>query len=124
MSAEGNGLELLETQVCAFRAAVFSVRLVVGRVLFDEIDRFLQPLRELLEILLVEENFVLVVGETAVPFDTALAFGDGQVVVITLGRLNIEEVGALPRPDGPGIHILTTTLTSVAPVIVIAIHCD
>ena len=73
----------------------------------DEGDGVFKSFGEFLEILLVEEDLVLVVAEGAVLFLTALAFGDGQVVIVVpLRGFHIEEISTLSCSDRLRIDIL------------------
>ena len=89
----------------------------------DERDGVLEPLGELLEVLLIEENLVLVVGESAVVFLAALAFGDGQVeIVVPLRGLDIEKVGTLSGTDRLRIDVFRVSLLGAGPLVIFTVH--
>ena len=82
-----------------------------------------QSLGEFFEILLVEEDLVLVVAESAVLFLTALAFSDGQVIVVVpLRGFHIEEIGTLSCTDRLRIDILRISLLGTAPLVIFTVH--
>ena len=89
----------------------------------DEGDGVFKPFGEFLEILLVEEDLVLVVGERAVVLLTALAFGDGQIeIVVTLRGLDIEKVSTLSRTDRLRIDVFRVSLLGAGPLVIFTVH--
>ena len=66
---------------------------------------------------------MLVVGESAVVFLAALAFGDGQVeIVVPLGGLDIEKVGTLSGTDRLRIDVFRVSLLGAGPLIIFTVH--
>ena len=89
----------------------------------DEGDGVFKPFGEFLEILLVEEDLVLVVAEGAVLFLTALALGDGQVVIVVpLRGFHIEEISTLSCTDRLRIDVLRISLLGSAPLKIFTVH--
>ena len=79
---------------------------VLKKIVLHVGDYFFKSFLELVEILLVKEYLMLVEGETSVGFLLALAFSDGEiVVVISLGRLDVKEIGPLAGPYRLGPNI-------------------
>ena len=92
-------------------------------VVHNVADRFLQAFLELLEIFFIEENLVFVVGKGPIPLQPAFALRDGEIeVVVSLGGLDIEEIGALACTDGFGIYILRISLLSAGTLIFFTVH--
>jgi hypothetical protein len=97
--------------------------LVVKEVVKDVLHGVLKPFLEFFEVFLVEEDLVFVVGEGAVSFLAALAFRDGQViVVIAFGGFYVKEVGALTGTHGLGINVFRIPLLAMGPLIIFTIH--
>ena len=89
----------------------------------DERDRVLEPFGEFLEVFLVQEDLVLVVGETPVVFLTALAFGDGQVeIIVPLRGLDIEKIGTLSCTDRLRIDVFRVSLLGAGPLVIFTVH--
>ena len=102
--------------VLLLRGRVLADGLVVEQVVRDIANCLLQALLEFLEILLIEEDLVFVVRKGAVSFLTALAFRDGQViVVIAFCGFYIEKIRALSGAYGFGINVFGVTLLAVRP---------
>ena len=92
---------------------------VLPDILHDVGESFL----EFVEIFLIEENLVFVIGEAAVPFLPPLALSNGEiVVVVALGGLDIKEVRALASPDRLRKNILGRTLLTIGPVVIVSVH--
>ena len=116
-------LELVEMDVREGLGRTLLLRRVAAEPAADEGDCVFQSFGEFLEILLVEEDLVLVVAEGAVLFLTALALGDGQIVVVVpLRGFHIEEVSTLSCPDRLRIDILRISLLGTAPLIIFTVH--
>ena len=89
----------------------------------DEGDSVLETFGKLLEILLVEEDFVFVVSESPVPLLATLAFGDGKIkVVVAFCSLHIEEVGSLAGTDRFRVDVFGVSLLGVRPFIIFTVH--
>ena len=56
-----------------------------------------QTLCEFDEVLLVEENFVFVIRESAISLYLSLALCYGKVIIVTFSCLNIKEIGSFSR---------------------------
>lgn len=54
---------------------------------------FIQSIYKFEEIFLVQKDFVLLVTEV-IPIHSSLAFGDGQVIIVTTGRLDIKKISS------------------------------
>ena len=89
----------------------------------DEGDSVLETFGKLLEILLVEEDLVLVVGEGSVPLLAALAFGNGQIeVVVAFCSLHIEEIGTLAGADRLRVDVFGVSLLGIRPFKIFTVH--
>ena len=64
-------------------------------VCLDILDHLFESFREFLEVLLIEEDLVLVIGKMAVTVYLALAFCDRQVVIVAFCGLDVKEVCTL-----------------------------
>ena len=92
-------------------------------VMHDIADGFLKAFLEFLEVLLVEEDLVFVVGERAVPLQAALAFRDGKVkIVVALGGLYVKKIGALTGANRFGVNIVRIPLLSVRTLVIFTVH--
>ena len=78
---------------------MFSRAFTLKAVCLDVSDYFLKPFCEFLEVLLVKEDLMFVVGKMAVVVYLALAFRDRQVVIVALGGLDVKEVCTLSSSD-------------------------
>ncbi len=63
------------------------------KIRFDMIHSLIEGLYELEEILLVKENFMLLVAEI-IPISTALTLCDSQIVVVASGRFDVKKISA------------------------------
>ena len=76
----------------------FGCRSVFQAILLYVVYDFLKPFGEFFKVLLIKENLVLVIREASVSLHLSLAFGDGEVIVIALRGLHIEEICAFACP--------------------------
>ena len=113
------GLEFLELYV---REVVARNGLHDGAALLDVVYHFLQAVGEFLEVLLVEEDLMLVIDKPSVAFLPPLALGDGQVLIVSLCRLDVKEIGALSRPYRLRIDIVAHTFLLTTVVIILKVH--
>ena len=91
----------------------------VEAVVFDVVYDFGKTFGEFLEILLVEENLVLVVGIAAVRIGAALAFCYGKVVVLVAPRgLDVKKVCTFPGPDGFGIDLVSVSAVEASVIVI------
>ena len=97
--------------VLVFVATVVDLRRVVIRhkFRFNVIHSLTQCFDKLLEVLFVEENFVLFVGEASF-IVTLLALGDGEIIIAAARRFHIEEVSTLTRLYSLGVHFCSVSV--------------
>ena len=116
-------LELVEVDVREGLGRTLLLRDFAAKPAADEGNRVFQSFAELLEILFVEEDLMLVVAESAVLFLTALALGDGQVVIVVpLRGFHIEEISTLSCTDRLRIDVLRISLLGSAPLKIFTVH--
>lgn len=82
------------------RAGVIpAVRVRHGTMAADVVERLAQAMHELVEIFLVEEDLMPVVGRLAFGIDRLATLRDGQEIVISSRSPDIEKIGAPTRLD-------------------------
>ena len=78
---------------------------------------------ELLEVLLVQKQFVLAVTHLSRCIRLALAFGDGQIEVLGTGRSNVKEISPFTSLDSNGVNVLfSTVIPTPVRLVAIAFH--
>jgi hypothetical protein len=96
----------------AVEAVVVEVR---QEVFFDVVDDVVQRLDELVEVLFIQEDFLLL--NRAIIVIAAFPLGDRDVVVSVARRANVEQVGAFPRTNFPCEDFLLLAEVAVAVVV-------
>ena len=116
-------LKIIFGSFLLFPRRVLADGLVVQQIVHDVAHGILKAFLEFLEVLLVQENLVFVVSEGAVPFLTALAFRDGQVIiVIAFGGFDVKKIGSLAGAYRLGVHVLLISLLSGETLVIFTVH--